>query len=279
MFIKSRAYILAISLGLNSMLCTTEQKLEKWFHLHNKKDEIAKSFAPVLDMMAQQLSVAEDAKAGFVQDVLDTWFEEFKKAFVKTYGAHFNDEELDAIIAYYESPAGIKLSSLRYQLEQEMMPVYQGFNKIAIDKSRELAPKKAEAEKDLSNLQHFENIVNAKRYEKMEEVEVFKNVLQSKKGLIAVKFSAFWCGPCKVYAPIFEEVSNELTDIEDGEDMIQLHYIAIDGDQFAKVREHCKIMSYPTTLFYKDGVLIETKSGLMHKEALIEKIKELALKK
>ena len=62
-------------------------------------------------------------------------------------------------------------------------------------------------------------------------------------------FWAPWCGPCKMLAPVLEEVSNELTNIE-----------------FYKVN----VDEIPTLLIMKNGEVLEEKTGYQPKEVLVE---------
>jgi thioredoxin len=73
------------------------------------------------------------------------------------------------------------------------------------------------------------------------------------KGNHILKFSATWCGPCKTYAPIFDEAVSDLTDIE-------IH--RLDVDEFQDVAKAYGVRGIPTTLFIKDGKVIADKVGL-----------------
>ena len=64
-------------------------------------------------------------------------------------------------------------------------------------------------------------------------------------------FWAPWCGPCKMLAPVLEEVSNELTNIE-------FYKINVDENQEA------------TLLIMKNGEELEEKTGYQPKEVLVE---------
>ena len=80
---------------------------------------------------------------------------------------------------------------------------------------------------------------------------------------IALKFSALWCGPCKSYTPIFENVSNEIKDMT---------FYSVDVEDEIEISEFFSIKSIPTT------VIINTKgekvsfSGMTQKSKLIEQI-------
>lgn len=83
------------------------------------------------------------------------------------------------------------------------------------------------------------------------------------------KMSASWCGPCRVYAPIFVEVSkmDEFKDIE---------FKELDADDDEDLFEKYRVMSVPTTVFLdENGNVLNKVSGAMPKNTLVESIKKL----
>jgi len=76
-----------------------------------------------------------------------------------------------------------------------------------------------------------------------------------------IKFYADWCGPCKVYAPFFTEVSEEL------KDKYKLVEINIDKDVTGTVAKF-KVMSVPTTVIVESDGSYRKKVGLMNPEQL-----------
>ena len=69
---------------------------------------------------------------------------------------------------------------------------------------------------------------------------------ETKEGLVLVDFWATWCGPCRMQAPILEQLSQELSEDE-------LKILKIDVDENPETARAFGIMSIPTLLFKKDG--------------------------
>lgn len=88
----------------------------------------------------------------------------------------------------------------------------------------------------------------------------FKNEVISQKGLVVIDFYANWCGPCKAFGPIFEETSKEITDVK---------FVKVNVDESTISREF-KVMSIPTVILFKDGVVTDRFVGVMQKRDLIE---------
>ena len=74
-------------------------------------------------------------------------------------------------------------------------------------------------------------------------------------------FSATWCGPCKQFKPIMEELSNEGYNIE-----------FIDGDENRDLAIKYNIRSIPTTVIEEEGKEINRLLGVKSKEEIIEEL-------
>lgn len=86
------------------------------------------------------------------------------------------------------------------------------------------------------------------------------------EGLVLVDFWATWCGPCKMIAPVLEEINNELGD--------KLKILKVDVDKNPATAGEFDIMSIPTMLIFKNGEVVDKTIGYQPKELLLELIKK-----
>ena len=86
-------------------------------------------------------------------------------------------------------------------------------------------------------------------------------------GITLVDFWASWCGPCRMFSPIFESTSAVRTDA---------NFVKFEIDE-ANRRTPAKygIRSIPSVLAFKDGELVEARTGVMDQETLSAWIDEL----
>ncbi|WP_163539734.1 thioredoxin [Gracilibacillus sp. YIM 98692] len=82
------------------------------------------------------------------------------------------------------------------------------------------------------------------------------------EGLVLADFWATWCGPCKMIAPVLEEIDGELSD--------QVKIVKLDVDENQETAGKYGVMSIPTLLLFKDGEVVEQVVGYQPKEALVE---------
>ena len=86
-------------------------------------------------------------------------------------------------------------------------------------------------------------------------------------GAVLVDFWAEWCGPCKMIAPILEEVAQEY----EGRVIIG----KLDVDENVETPNEYGIRNIPTILFFKDGQIVDKQIGAAAKAALVAKVEAL----
>lgn len=100
--------------------------------------------------------------------------------------------------------------------------------------------------------------------EKVLTAEEFKNLINTSKKPVLVDFFASWCGPCKMLAPIIEDIENEFSE--------SLEVLKIDIDKCSELAREYNIMSVPTLMIFSEGEVKTQETGFMPKEALINMI-------
>jgi len=83
---------------------------------------------------------------------------------------------------------------------------------------------------------------------------------------VLVDFWAEWCGPCKMIAPILEEIADE-----QGE---ALQVAKLNVDEAGDIARRFEVMSIPTLILFKDGEPVKRIVGAKPKQALLDDIAE-----
>ena len=94
-------------------------------------------------------------------------------------------------------------------------------------------------------------------------VDDFNKVVNESNGkLIVIDFTAAWCGPCKMIAPIYEEMSQEFSE--------GCLFLKIDVDEIPDLAEHFQVQAMPTFVFMKSFDEVGRFSG-----ASVDKLREM----
>jgi thioredoxin 1 len=94
----------------------------------------------------------------------------------------------------------------------------------------------------------------------------FGQEIEQGQGLSIVDFWAAWCGPCRMVAPIIEQLAGEYSG--------RLKVAKLDVDSNQQVSMKYNIRSIPSILFFKDGQHVDTVVGAVPKAMLERKIQE-----
>lgn len=87
----------------------------------------------------------------------------------------------------------------------------------------------------------------------------FEEAVINYDGVILVDFWATWCGPCKMIAPIIEQISEEMPNIK---------VAKIDVDENENLANKYEIASIPTLMIFKNGNPVDTLIGFTPKDTL-----------
>jgi thioredoxin 1 len=94
--------------------------------------------------------------------------------------------------------------------------------------------------------------------------ETFEELVLQAEEPTVVDFWAVWCGPCKMIAPLLEEIAGEYEG--------QLKVAKLDVDHSGQTAMQFGVMSIPTLILFKDGEAVERVVGFMPKEKLLKKL-------
>ena len=94
----------------------------------------------------------------------------------------------------------------------------------------------------------------------------FRDIIGTNK-LVLVDFSAAWCGPCKMMAPILKELKQQLKD--------SIKIIKIDVDKNQPLAAKYQVRGVPTLMIFKDGKQVWRQSGVIQTNELVQIINNL----
>jgi thioredoxin 1 len=99
-----------------------------------------------------------------------------------------------------------------------------------------------------------------------ETADAFAQVLQH-DGTTVVDFWAPWCGPCQAYGPTVEAYADEAPD--------HIQVAKVNVDEIPEAARQHGIRSIPTTLFFRDGEVVDRANGLLNADELRQRAEAL----
>ncbi|WP_020526755.1 thioredoxin [Flexithrix dorotheae] len=93
----------------------------------------------------------------------------------------------------------------------------------------------------------------------------FNDLLNNSDVPVLVDFYADWCGPCKMMAPVLQEVAGKMDD--------KLKIIKVDVDKNPAVSQQYQIKGIPTMILFHKGKILWRESGAMPAGVLTDKLK------
>ena len=87
----------------------------------------------------------------------------------------------------------------------------------------------------------------------------------TKKGKVLVDFFATWCGPCKMIAPVLEDLANDPS--------FGVRIVKVDVDEAPDAAMEYKVQAIPTLLLFVDGKAVKSQLGFQRKDQIIDFVK------
>ena len=97
------------------------------------------------------------------------------------------------------------------------------------------------------------------------DIENFETTVTS-EGITLVDFWAEWCGPCKMFGPIFEAAAEENPDVT---------FAKVDTEAEQQLAGTLGIMSIPTLMIFRDGIQLFSQPGALPKSALDDLLRQV----
>lgn len=209
----------------------------------------------LIPSVVQQLIAAADNKEADIEKIIPAAKEcilsdLFLKKFTSPFDEIFSHDEIKTLISFYNSDVMRKFFKTYLKT---CFPIYPAFNAVV-----------AELLNTSSNTKEMPSdkvtTITKENYQKE-----FKTLNED----AILKVHAFLCEPCKIVAPIFSDLSNELGD--------KIKFLKLDINEDLEISKELEVYSVPALLFFKKGKMIDRHVGLINREELSRKIQKTLL--
>ncbi len=95
----------------------------------------------------------------------------------------------------------------------------------------------------------------------------FEEMLSGADVPVLVDFYADWCGPCKMMAPILEQVNAQLQG--------RLRIVKIDTEKYPELASHYQIEALPTLVLFKQGKPVDRIEGVLQAQQLVQHLQKV----
>ena len=95
--------------------------------------------------------------------------------------------------------------------------------------------------------------------------DTFEEEVLNAEGTVVVDFNAQWCGPCKMLAPVIEELAEDLPEVK---------FVSVDIDDNDDLADDYDVFSIPCLVVFKDGEEADRSVGGKSKDEILELIGE-----
>ena len=95
--------------------------------------------------------------------------------------------------------------------------------------------------------------------------ETFKTEVEEHEGLVVIDMYADWCGPCRMLAPVFEELERDYPDVK---------FCKINVDNEPELARAFNVQSIPMVAFVKDNTFVDVSVGYVPKAKLAKLVED-----
>jgi len=128
-------------------------------------------------------------------------------------------------------------------------------NRISDQKVSERTPICGKCSAEIDHLEAADHISEAQ----------LDKLIRNSERLIVVDIYADWCGPCKVYSPIFSKVG--------ANEYLKAEFVKLNIDQAQSFAQKFGVRGVPATLFFKGGRLVNQLGGLINESQLSQEVR------